>query len=262
MINTEIIEHAIRLGIYSSFIKRERGVSFIIVAPPEHGKTEIQKKFAFIESVRISTDFDSHKFTDMAMEYQAGKLKTIIIPDFLRIVKKKYSTQSNSLTIMNAITEEGWTGRLPLGQSINKPIHMNILTALTEDTLRDKRHKWTKMGFLSRFVPLSFSYFEKTKSQIMEYIKDRIYNVENPYDFEVPKNKIDVSLPKAMANQIQNISLDIMKDTNLLGFRLQKQLQTLSMANAVCNNRNLVISDDLDVIKEISKFINFSFNKI
>jgi hypothetical protein len=262
MIKTELIEHTCKLAIFSSFIKNEKPVSIILLAPPEHAKSEILKKFAFIETVKICTDFNTFQFADYATEYQMGLKRTIIIPDFLRIVKRRYSTTSNTLGIINAITEEGWIGKLPLGQIVNTPIFANILTAITEDEILDKRYKWARMGFLSRFVPLSYKYQEKTKRLIREYIKDRMYKEDKPHDFKTPKEPIDITLPKQIADKIESIVLDISEKNNLLGFRLQRQLQVLAMSNALSNQRNVVTEDDFKVIEMISNFINFRFNPI
>ena len=261
MINTETIEHILLLCLYSTMIKNEIPVSCMLIAPAEHGKTEILKRFAFIESAQIMTDFNSHVFAEFAYEFQSGRKRTIIIQDFLRIIKKKYSTQANSLTIINAITEEGWIGKLPLGQVIDKPIHANILTAITRDELEDKRHKWAKIGFMSRFIPVSFSYHENTKSQIREYIKNRIYRDDNLYNFKI-SDPIDISLPKNIADKIEDISLDISTSENILGFRLQRQLQVLAMASALSNGRNLVNDSDVEIINQISKYINFRYGKL
>jgi hypothetical protein len=164
---------------------------------------------------------------------------------------------------MNSITEEGWIGKLPLGQTIKNPIKANIITAITKDEMTDKRHKWAKLGFLSRFIPLSFSYNNLTKQQIREYIKDRIYHSDSPYDFKLPLDKkLDVALPKKLAQEIEKISLDISYENNLTGFRLQRQLQVLAMASALSNSRNIVTQSDVDTIKDIVPFINFNFTPI
>lgn len=259
MIRVQEIVHLLKLAVYSSYIESERPVSVILIAPPEHGKTELLKTFAFIDSISIQTDFNTFTFSEFAMQYP--KKKTIIIPDFLRVVKKKHSVSSNALSIISAVTEEGWIGKLPLGQIIEKPIIANFLTALTTDELNDKRHKWTKTGFLSRFLPISFSYSEKTKQQIREYIKDRMYNKEEPANFKIEHQR-QINLPIDIANKIEEISLDISEKNNILGFRLQRQLQVLTMANAFSNERSLVSMDDYKEIKHLSRFINFNFSEV
>ena len=262
MIHTQILEHAVRLALYSTALEKETPVSLLIVAPPEHGKSEILKMFAFIESLKIMTDFNSHVFADFANEYQAGRVKTLVLPDFLRIVKKKYSTQANSLMILNAITEEGWIGKLPMGQTISEPIKANVLTAITKEEMADKRHKWAKLGFLSRFIPLSFSYTEETKKKIREYIKDRIYKSDDMFDFKLPEKKVNVVLPREFANQLEKITLKISKENNLTGFRLQRQLQVMALSNALANKKTMVDQSDVDVVKQIAHFINFNFTQI
>lgn len=262
MINTSEIEYLVKLALHTPFIDREKGVSMMIIAPPEHGKSEILKKFVEIESAKITTDFNSHIFTTCAFDIQNGGLKTIVIPDFLRVTKRKQSTASNSLTILNSLTEEGYTGTLPLGQIINAPIHANIITALTQDEMQDKRHKWTKLGFLSRFVPVTYSYKEDTKEKIRSYIKDRMYKNDNPYKFAMPQNQVEITLPPKIADKIETIGLDISEKSNLLGFRLQRQLQTLTMANALVSGRNIVTIDDFKVIESLARHINFKFNVV
>jgi translation elongation factor EF-1alpha len=94
---------------------------------------------------------------------------------------------------------------------------------------------------------------------------DRIYHTDNPYDFEIPKDKIDILLPKNLAKEIEKISAGILiklKEQNTTGFRLLRQLQVLAMANALINKRNMVIEQDIDTIKEITKYINFNFEEL
>jgi hypothetical protein len=260
-----MIEQIIKLAIYSVAIKGETPLSVMLMAKAESGKTEILKKFAFIKSVKYTTEFNTNIFIDFAMEFQAGNKKTIMIPDFLRVTKRKYSTQANSLTIINAITEEGWSGKLPLGQTIDKPINANLITAITKDEINDKRHKWAQIGFMSRFLPITFSYNNDTKQLIRSYIKDRVYHTDIALDFEIPKEKVDIALPKKFANDIEEISkivLSNLEDDNLCGFRLQRQLQVLAMSSALSNQRNIVSEGDIEVVREVVKFINFKFEEI
>ncbi|GAI07860.1 unnamed protein product, partial [marine sediment metagenome] len=231
----------------------------------EHGKSEILKKFAFVNTVKITSDFNSFIFADFVAEYQAGTKRTILIPDFLRVVKRKQSTQASNLTILNSVTEEGWVGKLPLGQHVGKPVTANLITALTESELGDRRYKWSRFGFLSRVVPLTFKYGEDTAGLIRSYIKDRLYHQDNPYDFELPKDKIDVAIPPDVSEMVQELCfvvMDRLKVKNMLGFRLQRQLQVLTMASAISNGRNLVNSSDFEAVKEISAFINYKYKEI
>lgn len=262
MIRLGEIEYLIRLGVYSPFVRGERSVSMVLCAPSEHGKSEILKKFINISTVKISSNFDTTVFLDIVPEIELRKLKTLMILDFLRVTKRKYSTQANSLTILSALIEEGWHGNLPLGRRVDKPIRANLITALTEDDLRDKRHKWAKTGFLSRLLPITYRYRDETKSMIREYIKDRKYIDDTLLEFELPPQPLDIELPHDIANKLESISLDITNSTNLLGFRLQRQLQVLAMSNALMSGRIMVTEDDYKVIKRVSKHINFRFNAV
>ena len=233
----------------------------IILAPAEHGKTEILTKFKNIESVCISADFNGYIFSDIARDMESGKIKTIMIPDFLRIVKKKHSTQANALTTISSITEEGWRGKLPSGYLPNKVLRANVITALTQDELKDKRHKWAKTGFLSRFLPVSYSYNVQTKNRIRDYIRTENYTQEKAYDFKLPE-PTPIHLNPDNAQELQSITLEIVDKENILGFRIQRQLQVLAKANALMNQRSTVTNGDVQTIKELTKLVNFSFNQI
>jgi len=265
MINTQIIEHIIRLGIYSAGVNRETPVSIMLIANPESGKTAILTKFSDVPSVKFTTDLNTNMFVDFCYEYQANIKKTIVVGDFLRITSKKHSAQKNILTILNACMEEGYTGKLPMGQYIEKKITANLITSITQDEVSDKRHKWSQLGFMSRLLPITYAYTGETAERIMQYIKDRVYHKDEPYKFEVPKEKVDIMLPLNFADDLEIIRaevLDKLKETNLYGFRLQRQFQVLAMANALSSGRNIVTKDDVDMIREISKFINFDYTRI
>ena len=265
MINTQMIEHIVKLGIYSAGINGETPVSIMLIANPESGKTTILSKFANVPSVKFTTDLNTNMFVDFCYEYQANLKKTIIIGDFLRITSKKHSSQKNILTILNACMEEGYTGKLPMGQYIEKKITANLITSITQDEVSDKRHKWSQLGFMSRLLPVTYAYNNETAEKIMQYIKDRVYHQDKPFEFIIEKEKVDIMLSSNFADDLEVIKSEVLsklKETNLYGFRLQRQFQVLAMANALASKRNVVTKDDVDMIREISKFINFEYTRI
>ena len=75
MINTQILEHAIKLAIYSTVIEDERPVSMLLVAQPEHAKSEILNMFSHIKEVFYTSDFNTYIFSDFAADYLKGDKK-------------------------------------------------------------------------------------------------------------------------------------------------------------------------------------------
>lgn len=265
MINTQVLELAVLLALWSTKIVGERPISVMILAPPEHGKTEIIMKFALVEVVKIISDFNSYQFADFASEYQAKQKSTIMIPDFLKVIRKKHATQAHSLGILNAIMEEGWIGKLPLGQTITEPIQANLITALTQNEIRDKRHKWQDTGFMSRFLPLSYGYTDDTKDEIRSYIRNRMYQKDEPISLKMDMSKVNIAMPPEIARKVEHLTLSTMAKISrrdLTGFRLQKQLQVLCMASALSAGKTMADDNDFNAVKEISRFINFDFNKV
>ena len=68
----------------------------------------------------------------------------------------------------------------------NKDAKANVITAVTDDELRDARHSWRKIGFLSRFIIFSYSYGISTVTEIL-----RNYSLEG-----LDSEESRVSLPK------------------------------------------------------------------
>lgn len=257
VIKTHEIEYIVKLAVSSANLRNEKPVNLMVYAPPEHGKTEILKKFAENKQVFYSTDFNMPIFEEFARKYPEKNI--IMIPDFLKLVKGKYSKVANATTMLNAIMEEGWKGRIVNFEPKEK-ITAGLITALTRSELFDKRHKWTQLGFLSRLVPVSFMYSPGTISTIRSYIKDRMYTTERPISAHAKKVKI--SLTKDVADAIEKIAIKFNENENILGFRLQKQLQTLAMSNAMIAGRNMTIIEDAKIIQQLSKFINFNFEEV
>jgi DNA replication initiation complex subunit (GINS family) len=48
----------------------------------------------------------------------------------------------------------------------------------------------------------------------------------------------------------------------IYGFRLQKQIQRLAMASALKNGRERVTPEDVELIQELSNYINLNYNQI
>jgi len=54
-----------------------------------------------------------------------------------------------------------------------------LITAVTDEALRDARHGWAKMGFLSRFVVFSYSYNISTVMEILNSYSEHGLSLKN-----------------------------------------------------------------------------------
>jgi len=92
-----------------------------------------------------------------------------------------------------------------------------------------------------------------------------MYCRDDPYNFEIPKEKVEVALPPEHAMELQKLTLKVMakiEEKNLTGFRLQRQFQTLTMANALIMGRAMVTKEDVRLMKELAEVINYDFNPL
>ena len=59
---------------------------------------------------------------------------------------------------MNNLIKEGIAKIATYATIWDKEAKANVVTAVTDEAFEDARHKWAKMGFLSRFIIFSYSY--------------------------------------------------------------------------------------------------------
>ena len=80
-----------------------------------------------------------------------------------------------------------------------------MITAVTDEALRDARHGWAKMGFLSRFVVFSYSYNISTVMEILSSYSEHGLSLKNT------RNK----LPKSQSLKASHSMLNAGDDKNL-----------------------------------------------
>lgn len=261
LINTEPIEELISLSLRTPFIKNAKVVSLFLIADAESGKTEILKKFSNIKGVEYVTDITYAGLIDLLDDIENKKIKFFVIPDFLKLTMRKSSTASNTLSLLNAIIEEGVA---KINTFFRKKDYNNLtcglISGITKKELLDKRHKWASIGFLSRILPISFSYSPATQLKIMDEINKMEFKIEMEKNFKRTPTNIYIS--KEMAERIQTLTLSIKEAEEIYGFRRQKQLLSLVLANAQKNDRIEVTQEDVDTIARLSNYINLDFNTL
>ncbi|MCD6436469.1 MAG: hypothetical protein J7L15_08855, partial [Clostridiales bacterium] len=116
-------------------------------------------------------------------------------------------------------------------------------------------------GLLSRFIPFSYKYPINKVSEIFKTLE----NETNDKSVEVPKiNKEykEVYGSPELFSQLEIVSTELGRQYGAYGFRAQKSLQRLAKANALMDNRTIVIQKDIDKILHLGNWINLEFNVI
>jgi len=267
IINTQQLEYLIKLALFSSYVENERPVSLLISAKVESGKTEILKKAIICKGVLYINDLTAygiqHKYLD---DICNGKIRTIIIPDLIVPLSRQHDTVQTLISFLNSLIEEGVAKISTYLTSIELkyPVRCNIITSIAKEHLTDdRRYRWAKVGFLSRVIPVTYEYGPSTIYQIMRSIALREYQHDTGFnDLKFPSQDVKIYLPEELATQIQGLVPHIRKAEELYGFRLQKQIQTLCMANALMAGRDIVEDIDFAIVSKLADYINFNYKQI
>ena len=251
MIKIDDIEKIVKLVLSSGFIKNSDPLSLILVGKAGVGKTCIITGHNTKKSI-VTTDLS--KFGLIRELKEKPNLSHIVIPDFIKVTDKKQSTRKDLISTLNSATEEG-LNNLSLYQSAGKFKNkkIGIITSTTKASYSQNKKAWVNIGFVSRMLIVSYDYSEKTRDEILNYIENEKYSSTKAQNIKGLKER-KVETPFELNKQLEEYSKK--------EFRTQKQLQTLAKANALYNQRNKVIQEDIDEIIRLTKYMNENFTKI
>jgi hypothetical protein len=253
----------IELALYSGYIRQERSVNLLIIANPESGKSEMLLAFKNNRGVKVPTDITAYKILEQYGDaMSSGDIKHLIIPDLITPVSKKQETAMQFVGFLNALIEEGivdYQSYLIERHYANRPARVGLLTSITPKYLTDKRHRLIHAGFMSRMLPVCYSYSEATAGRIRQYLASRGYRQEEGgITLQLPEDLRDVQLPLPMTERIIERASVLGQATETYGFRYQRQLQVLAMANALKNNRDTVNQEDVDTILRLTYLMDMN----
>jgi hypothetical protein len=258
----EPLVEIVTLTLYTAYIKNiSKPNSLLIIAKPESGKTEVLKKFIRNKNIAYLSDATGFGIErDYLAKIEAGEIRHIIIPDLLKPLSRKESTVRSFITLMNALIEEGVASASTYvtRRTSEKHVKCGIITAITGEELRDQRHNWGRLGFLSRIVPFSYKYGMETVKKVFDYILGLDYLREHDIELKhIPKHEKEIKLPRRFAQAILPSATAIAKAQDTYGFRLQKQFQALLQASALEKSRESVNSQDVGRLLPLMDWVNF-----
>jgi len=246
----------------------------LVTAPPEAGKTEMVMKYATNKGCVALTDCTAY---GIMRDYKEGieqrKVRHLIIPDFVRPLSRGKDTVHSLTAFLNSLIEEGILGISTYAETV-KPdptkthVKCGLITTLAKGELLDGRHRWASMGFMSRLLPVSYTYTTAAQLKIHESIAGKEYLHEQPIVLELPDKDVRVKLGKAEGERLIRLTglLTVQPAKGdaekMYGFRLQKHLQRLVMANALKDARDITTSEDVDLLEDLSSVMNLEYNPL
>ena len=280
MINTEKIERIVQLALVSGYVKDSNApISIILIAHPESAKTKIIQKFKCPHTIETS-DLSSKPITDIIIpKLEKNELHHILIPDMIKVLAHKSTTVDATMTFLNALMEEGVKNQLFFGQEfyMKKRHKCGLITSCTFEYYYKIFRKWHDIGFLSRFLPISFTYSTQTIAEINSQIAE-----DNFFD-EVSKmkkiGKQQIIIPKDISDKINFITNEVVKnqlnDTirikvrggkeraykiEMYGFRLHRQLRKLLKSITLIDGRKVCQWQDMTELIKLIDYVRLPKN--
>jgi len=253
----------IECALISPYIKNEKTISLLIVAKAESGKSSVMKQYRENKGVVYLTDCTAYGITrDILPKIVSGEIKTIMIPDLITPLSKQTKTRQSFIAFLNNLMEEGIAKITTYSTVWNKDVSANVITAVTDEALRDARHNWAKMGFLSRFIVFSYSYSISTVTEILNYYSKNGLNLKNNKIVLPKKRQVNVELQKELADKLNPIAMKIGEQFRLYGFRAKINFRSLLKCLAYRNQRKVVADADFQEFLKLADYMNFDFNPI
>lgn len=268
----------------TSYVKGGNPVSALIIAKAESGKTEILKILKGYKHTIFLNDLSFKPLTETLFPLiKEGKLKHIIVADFINVTQHKKSAD-NLIPVLNSLMEEGVSELAYYGSQakFTPPLNCGLLTGITKRYFDKHIIFWRQIGFLTRMIPISYSY---SASTVLE-INTAIMNQEKRKDESVVlpnlKTLLDIKITKPIAMQLQTIS-EMLCNTNSVyisigdnthtrkiemesyGFRLHKIIRNIAKALSIYNSKGKgkeVTQEDVTELTKLIAFVNFNFKEV
>ena len=262
LIKVEPLKKIIECTLISPHIKDEKPLSLLIVAKPESGKSSVMKQYRQSKGVVYLTDCTAYGLTrEILPKIVSGEIKTIMIPDLITPLSKATKTRQSFVAFLNNLIEEGGAKMTTYATIWNKDVNANIITAVTDEELKDGRQNWAKIGFLSRFTLFTYSYSISTITEILNSYSKHGLAFRN-VKVKLPTRQVNVDLPREIANRIDPIAMKIGEQFRLYGLRAKINFRSLLKCLAYRNQRKTVADADFQEFLELADYMNFDFNPI
>ena len=255
LIRLEPIIEIVRAAIWTGKLADEKPISVMLIAEQESAKTECLKFFRGTPSLKYVSDITSRGLAPYKHDIEAGRMRHLVILDLVRILSHGRGVSERTIQTLASIMEEGESETSDAGgQSAWKNFpRIGALMAITPKFFISKRGKWRETGFLTRFIPVSFTYTEETVRLIHVAIA-KGQQLPLPQPEKLPEFPCQIFLAPKYAASLARRSEDLGKRMKTYGFRYHRVLRALAKAQARIEKRGAVNSNHVGKVLEWSEF--------
>ncbi|MFQ6118286.1 MAG: hypothetical protein ACE5KE_00200 [Methanosarcinales archaeon] len=264
LVKVDDIIKLINLVLISGKIKGERPLSAILISNIETGKSEILSHFMDFNGVIWANDL-SRKilFDSIVPEVEKGSKTHIVCPDFLNYLAHHKDTVKGTMMGLNAFIEEGLKDIRFYGteRHYSKVVIGGIVFAITKEEYNFRKKYWKNIGFLSRCIPITYSYSKDTIYEIHNYISNGFKSKKITLVVP-PKRQVNIKFTSKSEQELVKMIALGKKKRYETGFRLHKHLRTLAKCIAYYNGSRKVNIADIDEMRRLLDYINFDYKEI
>ncbi|MBA7597135.1 hypothetical protein ES703_04130 [subsurface metagenome] len=269
LIGLEPVYRIIELAIATTKLIGYRALSVMIIAHKESAKTEVVTKYGTNDAILLVTNFTPAAFYEQYIaKFSSGTYKILILPDLLNCISRQKYLVEGSITFLNALMEEGVTEII--SKAFSKPIRLKnparagVITSIAKEDFDKRWHKWSSVGFLTRFLPVSFQYGQDTVKDILNNIafKSEEQVLGKSIKLSLPAKKQKVEMPEELGQQLIDSIKPVQKSLHTYGFRMLRHLKRMCLAAALLDGKKVVEQKHVDEVLELAKFCNLDYTTI
>lgn len=281
MINSGDLEKVVALALCTSYIQGDKPLSLLLISDrPEAGKTEVVKRFTGTPRVGFATDVSGYGIKrDFAQKIIDGEIYHIVIPEFLQPLLRGKVSSTSFVTTLQALMEDGVMG---LHTGFIKPLFfkpgdeiktVGVIACMPRPYFtKQLSYEWLKMGFLSRWVVVTYSYDSETVDSILASIESGDYLQRTEKAIVLDGQTIPVEMPSDVSKCCRELSETIVKEAKeaglAYGFRELKHIRSLVAANVIYDgiangkDRTKATLEDFEEISRLGYLFNEQYNAV
>lgn len=246
----------LKLVLQSAFIPNTKQLSTLMIAKAGLGKTIKLDHLRKNPYVYYTVDITPKHFIQFLSKVHERKKKYLVIPDYIITLGHAKKTKDLLRGHLRAMMEEGCQDNDAYGLEYHfpYPIKGGLISAITPEYFASSSKIWKKDGFLSRFLPFSYSHSPETTKQVL----DNIRNKNNPIiNFGMKVRTTGVKEPvrtEDIDNQIRLMAYEIAGGEP--PYRPYLQMISLCNSSAVLRESLRVEKEDIELIRSLLVFIN------
>lgn len=244
LIGLDIPTSIVEAAIWTGKVKGVNPVSVLLVAKPESAKSQILLQFRDTPTLKYFTDITSKPLLSMKADIEARRIRHIVLQDLNVLGSHKTWVTDRLFAVLACFMEEGATTFADAAQIVE--LHglpkIGLLAAITPAQFRDKRSRWSRLGFVTRFMSVHFDYTQETVNRVHESIRTDSGLPERK-KLALPEQETDVMLPESYASLIEYESRTIAEWYGQYGFRFHRQLRALAKGLALSKGE-LTVSEE------------------